>query len=211
MNSKRLLSSLLSVLVLFPAIPAMASDNGNAPVPSSKSSKSSVEGEEYFRRRSVVLDNLYNRFLAVISKNKMNVSGLECIETTLLKEWLKVRDVQSDLGKRGMHCMYNPSVGITSVSAEEGVAMREERYATYTLLICKVFSNMAKLSSDSNSGMSLDEAVSTFEQVRDTLPHFENVEHFGFLDDRYKNTLLAMVSEVRKRLTITKDGWVMSI
>lgn len=208
MNSKRLLSSLLSVLVLFPAIPAMASDNGNAPVPSSKSS---VEGEEYFRRRSVVLDNLYNRFLAVISKNKMNVSGLECIETTLLKEWLKVKDVQSDLGKRGMHCMYSPSVGITSVSAEEGVAIKEERYATYTLFICEVFLNMAKLSSGSNSGMSLDEAVSTFEQVRSTLPHFENVELLGFLDDRYKNTLLAMVSEVRKRLTITEDGWVMSI
>lgn len=198
MNSKRLLSSLLSVLVLFPAIPAMASDNGNAPVPSSESS---MESEEDLRRRSVDLDNLYIGLLAEISENKGNVDELERIKIRLLNETSRVKNARINLRQRGKYYCYDLAKGRMSVTAEGELYDKEESYIVYTLNICGVFMIMAKLLSSSDSGISFAEAFSAVKLVMDTLPSFENVRYFGSMDDRYKDTLLAMALEVRDRLT----------
>lgn len=207
MNSKRLLSSLLSVLVLFPAIPAMAFDNGNAPTPSSESS---MESEEDLRRRSVDLDNFYIRFLADISENKGNVDELERIEFRLLNEMSRLNNAQSDLWQRGEYYCYSSAKG-RSVTAEGELYDKEERYIVYTRGICSIFINMAKLLSGSNSGMPLDEAFLTVRHTVELLePIFENAINSESLNLEYRGTLHRMALEVRDRLT-TFRGWSTSL
>lgn len=208
MNSKRLLSSLLSVLVLFPAIPAMAFDNGNAPTPSSESS---MESEENLRRRSVDLDNLYIRFLADISENKGNVGELERIEIRLLNEMSRLRNTKGDLLQRGKYYCYNLAEGRMSVTAEGKLYDKEECYIVYTRGICRIFINMAKLLSGSDSGMSLDEAFWTVRRTMELLePIFENAINSESLNLEYRGTLHRMALEVRDRLT-TFRGWSTSL